>query len=182
VIALLEIENPSPLASVHFMPAVDEAQVNGPSVIDWPYASVGVFSPALERQLTPVHSLSVLSVMRVTDFGGEMVRQSVLVMALEPRLLSISQLMFFDGEKNSVTVEVCGTSVPDVWVVLDVVPEPPPVVVVDGAVVVDVVDDELEVGLLEQAANARAQAGRSNRLIDRFRRVVRMVQLRTAPR
>jgi hypothetical protein len=57
-----------------------------------------VFTPALERQFSPVHSLSVLSVVRVTDFGGESVRQSVLVMALEPRLLSISQLMFFDGE------------------------------------------------------------------------------------
>ena len=34
--AWLEIENPSPLASVHFMPAVDEAHVKGPSVIDWP--------------------------------------------------------------------------------------------------------------------------------------------------
>ena len=36
VTAWLEIENPSPLARVHFMPAVDEAQVNGPDVIDWP--------------------------------------------------------------------------------------------------------------------------------------------------
>jgi hypothetical protein len=98
VTAWLEITNPSPLASVHLMPAVDEAQVNGPRVIDWPYASVGVFSPALERHVSPVHSFSVLSVIRVTDFGGESVRQSVLVMALEPRLLSISQLMFFDGE------------------------------------------------------------------------------------
>ena len=52
----------------------------------------------MERQLTPVHSFSVLSVIRVTDFGGERVRQSALVMALEPRLSSISQLMFFDGE------------------------------------------------------------------------------------
>ena len=57
-----------------------------------------MFTPALERQFSPVHSFSVLSVVRVTDFGGESVRQSVLVMALEPRLLSISQLMFFDGE------------------------------------------------------------------------------------
>ena len=52
----------------------------------------------MERQLTPVHSLIVLSVIRVADFGGETVRQSALVMALAPRLLSISQLMFFDGE------------------------------------------------------------------------------------
>ena len=52
----------------------------------------------MERQVAPVHSCSVLSVMRVTDFGGERVRQSALVVALEPKLLSISQLMFFDGE------------------------------------------------------------------------------------
>jgi hypothetical protein len=57
---------------------------------------VGVFSPALERQLTPVHSLSVLSVISVTDFGGEIVRHSAPV--VPPELLSISQLMFFDGE------------------------------------------------------------------------------------
>ena len=54
--------------------------------------------PALERQLTPVHSVRLLSVINVTDFGGEMVRQSALVMALGPKSSSISQLMFFDGE------------------------------------------------------------------------------------
>ena len=70
--------------------------------------------PALERQLTPAHSVRLLSVFNVTDLGGEMVRQSVLVMALGPKLSSISQLMFFDGDKNSVPVGVCGTSVPDV--------------------------------------------------------------------
>src|SRR6202000_3255176 len=69
VTAWLEIKNPSPLASVHLMPAVDEAQVNGPRVIDWPEANVGVFSPALDRPFSPVHSLSVLSVIRVTDLG-----------------------------------------------------------------------------------------------------------------
>jgi hypothetical protein len=136
-----------------------------------------VFSPAFERQFTPVHSLSVLSVMRVADFGGEKVRQSTLVRELEPRLLSISQLMFFDGEKNSVTVEVCGTSVPDVWVVLDVELA---AAVVD-VVLADVVDveGEPEGELLEQAANARAQAGKSSRLIDRFRRAVRMFEFTT---
>jgi hypothetical protein len=36
VVAVLEMRKPSPLASVHFMPALDEAHVNGPSVIDWP--------------------------------------------------------------------------------------------------------------------------------------------------
>jgi hypothetical protein len=59
---------------------------------------VGVFVPALERQFSPVHSVRLLSVFNVTDFGGEMVRQSALVPALVPELLSISQLMFFDGE------------------------------------------------------------------------------------
>jgi hypothetical protein len=54
--------------------------------------------PALERQFTPVHSVSVLSVFNVTVFGGEMVRQYALVTALGPALLSISQLMFCDGE------------------------------------------------------------------------------------
>jgi hypothetical protein len=57
-----------------------------------------VFTPALERQLTPVHSVRLLSVINVTDFGGEMVRQSALVMALGPKSSSISQLMFFEGE------------------------------------------------------------------------------------
>ena len=54
--------------------------------------------PALERQLTPVHSVRLPSVFKVTDFGGEMVRQSAFVMVLGPKLSSISQLMFFDGE------------------------------------------------------------------------------------
>jgi hypothetical protein len=36
VVAALEIRKPSPLATVHFTPAVDDEQVNGPSVIDWP--------------------------------------------------------------------------------------------------------------------------------------------------
>ena len=52
----------------------------------------------MERQFSPVHSVRLLSVFNVTDFGGEMVRQSALVPALVPELLSISQLMFFDGE------------------------------------------------------------------------------------
>jgi len=58
-----------------------------------------------------------------------------------------------------VTDDVCGTSVPDVCVVLDVVLAATLVDVV-LADVVDVVEDELEVGLLEQAASARAQAAR----------------------
>jgi hypothetical protein len=57
-----------------------------------------VFSPAFERHWTPVHSVRVPPVLNVTDFGGEMVRHSVEVMAVEPTLLSISQLMFFEGE------------------------------------------------------------------------------------
>jgi hypothetical protein len=45
-----------------------------------------------------VHSVSVPSAASVTDFAGDRVRQSVLVIALGPKLASISQLMFFDGE------------------------------------------------------------------------------------
>jgi hypothetical protein len=48
--------------------------------------------------LVPLHSFNVPSVVRVTDLGGDTVRQRVLVIALAPRLLSISQLMFLDGE------------------------------------------------------------------------------------
>jgi hypothetical protein len=36
VVAALEIRKPSPFDSVHFMPAVDDAQVNGPRVIVCP--------------------------------------------------------------------------------------------------------------------------------------------------
>jgi hypothetical protein len=42
--------------------------------------------------------MRLLSDFNVTDFGGESVRQAAFVTALGPRLLSISQLMFFDGE------------------------------------------------------------------------------------
>jgi hypothetical protein len=56
-----------------------------------------VFVPAFERQVSPVHSVRLLSVFNVTDFGGERVRHSAPVVALVPTLLSISQLMFFDG-------------------------------------------------------------------------------------
>ncbi len=35
-VAPLEIRNPSPPARVHRMPAVDDAQVKGPRVIDCP--------------------------------------------------------------------------------------------------------------------------------------------------
>ena len=70
------------------------------------------------------------------------------------------------------TVAVCGTSVADVWDVLDVLVAPV-VDVVDRAVVVEVVVEEaLGVELLEQAANARAHAGRTRRLKDRLRKAV----------
>jgi hypothetical protein len=54
--------------------------------------------PALERQFIPVHSVRLLSVFSVTVLAGDRVRQYALVVALGPTLLSISQLMFFDGE------------------------------------------------------------------------------------
>jgi hypothetical protein len=81
-----------------------------------------------------------------------------------------------------VTVDDCGTSVLDVSEVLVVAPETALVDVVERAVVVvvadivDVVEDELGLGLLEQAAKARAQAGSSSRPIDRFRRGVGILQ------
>ena len=78
------------------------------------------------------------------------------------------------------TVDDCGTSVPDVSDVLDVVPEAALVDVVDRAVVVEVVADELEVGLFEQAAKAKAQTGRIKRLIDRLRGAVGMAQCTAA--
>ena len=63
-------------------------------------------------------------------------------------------------------VAVCGTSVPEVWGVLDVVLGDE-LAVVDGDVAVV---EELEVGeLLEQAASARAHAGRISRRIDHVR-------------
>lgn len=139
----------------------------------------------MERQLTPVHSVRELFVARVTDFGGERVRQSAFVRAFGPKLLSISQLMFFDGEKNSVLVDVCGTRVPDV---VDVVP--PVLEVVDGALVVvvavavEVVVEFEEDGLLEQAASASAHAGRISRRTDHVRNAlgIRRAYVRSAPK
>jgi hypothetical protein len=80
--------------------------------------------------------------------------------------------MFFDGEKNSVLVAVCGVSVPEVCEVVEVVPFEELVVVdplvVDVAFDVVVVDEEVD-GLLEQAASASAHAGRTRRRIDHVR-------------
>ena len=80
------MRNPSPFPSVHFMPDVDDAHVKGPSAIDCPYWSVGVFSPELDRHCMPVHSASVLSVLSVTDLAGENVRHRVDVIELGPKL------------------------------------------------------------------------------------------------
>jgi hypothetical protein len=125
-----------------------------------------VFSPALERHVTPVHSVSVPSAPSVTDFGGAIVRHSVDVIALGPKLASISQLMFFEGEKNSVPVDVWGTSVPEVCGALDVVER---VVVGVAAEVVVVVGDEVGGdGLLEQAARAVAPDARISTLTGHF--------------
>ncbi len=132
-----------------------------------------MFKPALERHETPVHSVSVPSAPSVTDLGGETVRHNVDVMALGPKLESISQLMFFEGETNSVPVEVCGTSVPEVCEVLDVVlcavldvVDRDVVVVAAEVVVVDELDGD---GLLEQAASATAPDARISRRTDHFR-------------
>jgi hypothetical protein len=82
VVRALEMRKPSPSASVHLTPEVDEWQVKGPRETDMPYCKVGVPSPALERHRTPVHSVSVPSRFNVTDFGGEMVRHSAEVSEL----------------------------------------------------------------------------------------------------
>ncbi len=111
-----------------------------------------------------MHSVSVPSVPNVTDFGGETVRHNVDVMALCPKLESISQLMFFEGDTNSVLVDVWGTSVPEVCEVLDVV-EAAVLDVVEAAVVVVVDDDD---GPLEQAASAAAPAATIMRRTDRL--------------
>ena len=95
----VEIWNPSPLPRAHLTPAVDDAQVNGPSVTHCPCCSVGVPTPAFARHCWPLHSANELSVLSVTDAGGENVRQKVDVIAVDPKPLSISQLMFFEGEK-----------------------------------------------------------------------------------
>ena len=74
---------------------------------------------------------------------------------------------------------------PGVCDVLDVVAVAAFVDVVARAVVVvadivEVVEDELVFGLFEQAANATTQAGRSNRLVNRFRRTEGMAQCMAA--
>ena len=134
------IRKPLPLPSVHRMPVVDEAHVKGPRVIVCPYCKVGVPSAPFERHCVPVHVVTVLSVLRTADWGGEYVRHKVWVIELEPKSSSISQLMFFVGERNSEAVGVCGSSVPlvaDVVVVL--------VCAVECDVVVDAgVDDVVE--------------------------------------
>jgi hypothetical protein len=148
------MENPSPFPRRQVTPVLDDEQVNGPRVTDCPYCKVGVPSPAFPRHDTPVHRASVPSGLSVTDLGGEIVRQEADVVELGPRLKSISQLMFPEGEKNSVSVALCGCRVPPVdddEVVVDVAAV---VGVVFAAVteVVDVVAGEL----LEQAASQRA--------------------------
>ena len=73
------------------------------------------------------------------------------------------------------TVAVWGTSVPGVWDVLDVV-------LGDELEVVDVVVVEFEEdGLLEQAASARAQAGRISRRIDHVRKALGIARVYDGP-
>jgi hypothetical protein len=82
----VEMRNPFPFPSVHAMPAVDEAQVKGPSVIVCPYPNVGVPNAPLERHCWPVHLVTLLSVLRTADCGGMNVRHSVCVIMPEPKL------------------------------------------------------------------------------------------------
>ncbi len=145
-----EMANPAPSASVQRMEVVVDTQVNGPRVIAIRYASVGVFTPALERHCVPVHTATLPSGVRVADRGGERVRHMVWLMELDPKLKSISQLMFPEGERNSVPVGVCGTNVPVVCPAVEVVPR-----AVVEVVATDVLVDVAVVGgaaLLEQAA------------------------------
>ena len=113
-----------------------------------------------------MHSVNELSVLSVTDAGGEIVRQKADVMALAPSPLSISQLMFLEGDRNSVEVCVCGCSVPDVVVVdplvADVVADRDPIVEVTAALVVDV-EEARGVDPLEQAATHSALVATSAR-------------------
>jgi hypothetical protein len=105
---------------------------------------VGVFSPAFDRHCAPLHTATFASVVRVAERAGDSVRHSVWVIPEAPRWSSISQLMLPEGERNSVTVGVCGTSVPVVAVVVDVVPVRAVVVVLTEVVVV-VLDAAVEV-------------------------------------
>jgi hypothetical protein len=82
----VEMRNPFPLERVHLMPAVDDAQVNGPREIEAPYWRVGVPSPPFDKHWAPAHSTRTLSVPNVTDFGGEEVRHSVEVKGGLPKL------------------------------------------------------------------------------------------------
>jgi len=89
-----------------------------------------------------------------------------------------------------VMVAVCGTRVPDDVDVLDVVLGDELEVVVRAVVGVVEVDDVVVVeelegeGLLEQAASARAQAGRINNRIDHVRNALSMARVydRTVPK
>jgi hypothetical protein len=78
-----------------------------------------------------------------------------------------------------VPVAVCGTSVPGVWDVLDVVPEDE-LVVVAGEDVAVVEEFEGEV-LLEQAPRASVQAGRTSRPIDQVRSALGIAECTTGP-
>jgi hypothetical protein len=111
VIPAVAIMKPFPLPSLQVTPAGDEPHVNGPSVIVCPYCNVGVPSPGFERHCWPVHLVTVPSVFRTADCAGENVKHEVCVIMPDPKLLSISQLMFIVGEKNSVLVEVWGCRV-----------------------------------------------------------------------
>ena len=104
------------------MAVVVDTQANGPRVIDMRYPSVGVFTPALDRHCVPVHTATVPSGVSVADRAGDTVRHRAWLIELAPKLKSISQLMFPEGDKNSVPVGVCGTNVPVVCAVVDVAP------------------------------------------------------------
>jgi hypothetical protein len=119
----------------------------------------------LARHWALLHSARVLSGFKVTECGGEMVKHSVDVRELGPKLSSISQLMFPDGDRNSALLAVWGASVPVVdevteVVLVDVGPEL--VVDVGPELVVDEAGGIDGDGLLEHAASATTQTGRKS--------------------
>ena len=106
---------------VHFMPAVDETARERAEGDRLPVGEGRCVDPGIgEAVLSGALGQCAIGVEH--DRAGWVDRQAESrVPALDPELASISQLMFCEGEKNSVPVAVCGTRVPEVTVVpLDV--------------------------------------------------------------
>ena len=70
----VEIEKPFPDDTVHVTPTVSDTQVKGPAPVSVPYAKVGVFTPAFDRQLSPVHVVTTPSALNEARRAGDTVR------------------------------------------------------------------------------------------------------------